>query len=133
MNEAEIEVLIYDLQRVLSQSEFSWAAEAAVQNRSPTDSRASVALALLQAIESVTVDLADVEAAMLERLDVESVDFQPSYEDAADVGTEGRSGEAFVEETSRMRGPLRSATIRELASLRSVFTEFRGRLYDNGN
>ncbi|HHV67769.1 hypothetical protein [Brucella intermedia] len=133
MNEAEIEALISDLQRVLSQSEFSWVADAALQNRSPTDSRALVALALLQAIESVTVDLAEVEAAVLERLDVEGVDFQPSYEDAADVGTDGRTGEAFVEETSRMRGPLRSATIRELASLRSVFTEFRGHLYDNGN
>jgi hypothetical protein len=136
MDEEEIERLIADLRTMLIVRGFGWAAAQAEMGVFSDANRYWVAQALIDAAESVTVDLAEVEIRMLDRLEVEDVEFKPDDDDDSDsdigsVPPRHESRDDPLGLTENLRGEERRAVLQDLATRRSVFIELR-RLLDVG-
>lgn len=117
--------MVADLRALLIENGFGWAAEQAEQGLPPEVSMMTVALALIQATESVTVDLAEAEIVALDGLGVEDIDFKPPPEEAAE--TDGPRARAIISEAGadRLRGPFRRKVLEDLANRRAIFDELR--------
>jgi hypothetical protein len=132
MSDEEIDDLIAKLQAMLNRNGFGYAAEEAEDGLYATVGRRARALALIDAAEGVTVDLADMELRVLDRLEAEELVFAPDLDDefgesvraqgAGDVGDLESGG------ADRLRGPQRRAFVTELAASRGVFRDLRRRL-----
>lgn len=132
MNDDEMDELIAILRAMLIRNGFGYVAEEAEEGLYPTAGRRARALALIEAAEGVTVDLADIELRGLDRLESEEIVFQRDDEDQAGDYTraqDARGGpEAGVSGSDRLRGPQRYAHVADLASRRAVFRQLRKRL-----
>ncbi|QIR84908.1 hypothetical protein [Paracoccus sp. AK26] len=129
MEDDEIENLIVGLRTLLDDNGFGWAREQAEAALDPGWQRRWLARALLDAAESVTVDLAQAELAMLETLGTDEVDFEPDgsvdVDGAIVVAAERGSASEMIDQP---RGALRRKTIQELASKRYAFQMLREQL-----
>ncbi len=126
MDDQEIAVLIDDLRRMLDENGFSWAREQAESALHPAAPVRSLALALLAAAESVTVDLARCEGAMLEAFGVDEVQFKP--DDDAEQGGDGVIPSSPVsppDPPRRLRGPERREVLRRLSEQGGTFAALR--------
>lgn len=129
MDDEEIEGLIAALRGMLDENGFSWARQQAEAALDPGWHRRWLARALLDAAENVTVDLAQVELAVLSGLGTDDVGLKP--DDGADP-----DGDTFVPEersefTERIdirRGPERRETLHRLAGMRDEFEMLRAQL-----
>ena len=132
MNDDEMDELIASLRAMLIRYGFGYVAEEAEEGLYPTAGRRARALALIDAAEGVTVDLADIELRLLDRLEAEEIVFQRDDEDEAGdytrVQDAGGDPEAGAGGGDRLRGPQRYALVAELASRRAVFRQLRRRL-----
>lgn len=129
MDDEEIEGLIAALQAMLDDNGFSWARQQAEAALDPGWHRRWFARALLDAAENVTVDLAQVELAVLSGLGTDDVNFKP--DDGADPDgdtflPEERS--EFAERIDMLRGPERRETLQRLARMRDEFRMLRAQL-----
>ncbi len=128
MDDEDLERMVADLRAMLVENGFGWAAEQAEQGLPPEASMRSVALALIQATESVTVDLAQAELAALEGLGVEDIDFKPPPEEATEA--DAPRARTIIPEAGadRLRGPSRRKVLEDLANRRAIFDELRENL-----
>ncbi|MBX9717574.1 MAG: hypothetical protein K2X36_01870 [Microbacteriaceae bacterium] len=130
MEDGEVEELISQLREMMNAHGFAWArgeAEAAVE---PHWQRIWLARALLDAAQSVTVDLAQAELSMLETFDAE-VEFELDDNSALDgdvLAADVVGAQQATDQPERLGGPQRRRTIEELARLHGYFDELRGRL-----
>ncbi len=127
MDDQELERLIADLRDMMNRMGFGWAAVEAEETLYPTVALRTRALALIDAAEGATVDLAEVEMSALDILGSEGIDFAPDDEEEQDAGGDG------PRYASRADGDVRRAVGRrpalaELAAQRSAFDALRGRI-----
>ncbi len=131
MEDQEIDGLIAVLRAMMARNGFGWAADEAEAGLYATAGRRARARALIDAAEGVTVDLAEVEIRMLDRLGAEEVLFKPDP-DAGDgerpSGPLEEDGDFALGDRDRLRGQRRRAALAQLASQRAMFEELRGRL-----
>ena len=132
MSDEEIDDLVAKLRAMLNRNGFGYAAEEAEDGLYATVGHRARALALINAAEGVTVDLADMELRVLDHLEAEELVFGPDDEDqsvdpvrAQDVGDGVDAGPGGAD---RLRGPQRRAFVTELAASRGVFRDLRRRL-----
>jgi hypothetical protein len=83
MDDDELEELIVGLRGHLVEHGFAWAADQAEASLGPEADRRTTALALLGAAESVTIELARVELAIVSKLQVEDIQFYPDVPEIA--------------------------------------------------
>lgn len=130
MNDEEIERLIIELREMLFRKGFGWAAVEAEESLYPTVTLRTRALALINAAEIVTVDLATVEMAADDTLGGEGVRFKPDEvgrdndEDAFALRDRG----AVDFDAEPLSGPQRRAVLADLSARREVFIVLRTRL-----
>lgn len=130
MEEEEVEELISQLREMMDANGFAWAREEAEVAVEPHWQRRWLARALLDAAQSMTVDLADAERSMIQALDAE-VEFEPDDGAAPDgevVAADLEDVSRTTDRPERLRGQQRRQTIESLAGLRGYFDELRGRL-----
>lgn len=130
MEDQEVEQLIAELRILLDTNGFGWAREEAESSLDPAWPSRWLARALIVAAETVTVDLALAELAMIKTFDTE-VEFKPD-------DTAGPDGDTFVVDGSaafaqrpppdRLRGPQRRQALEGVASVRRSFEELKARL-----
>lgn len=126
MSDDEIERLVAELRTMLVQNGFGWAAEQAEQCLPPEASPAYLARALIQAAESVTVDLADAEITMLKVLGVGDVDFKPDLDSTVDGGGAVQRRDGFsLAGIERLHGSQRLMALEDLAGQREAFDKLR--------
>lgn len=132
MEDDEIERLIAELREMLHQAGFGWAEEQAQAALSPASPAHIVAHALIDAAETVTVDLAQAEIASLRELRVEEIVFRVD----PDADGDSYDGERIVDELkaiigdggSWLRGQERRAALEVMSGYAHVFAELRVRL-----
>lgn len=130
MEEKEIEELISQLREMMDASGFIWArveAEAAVEPYWP---RRWLARALLDAAQSVTVDLAEAELSLFETFDAE-VEFERDDGAAPDgevLAADFERARQATEQPERLRGQQRRQAVEKLARQSGYFDELRGML-----
>jgi hypothetical protein len=120
MDDREIDALIAELRRMLDEDGFGWAREQAEGALPPATPPRSMALALIAAAESVTVDLARSELAMLDSFGTEEIHFRPDL--GADPDGDGPVPPA---PSDRLRGAERQAALRILAEQGEAFARLR--------
>tara|TARA_R110002124_G_scaffold16882_7_gene71441 strand:- start:7886 stop:8287 length:402 start_codon:yes stop_codon:yes gene_type:complete len=131
MGDDEIEELIAAVSSLLDANGFGWAREQAEAGLDPRWHRRWLARALIDASESVTVDLAQAELDVLSTFGADDVHFKP--DDGADP-----DGDAFVTSESTqvaktietLNGPERRETLQRLAGMRLEFQILREQLND---
>ena len=130
MENEEILQLITELRRKLVDNGFGWVVDEAEAELYATVELRTRALALIDAAESVTVNIADVELRTLDVLDVENVDFQRDEVDPTegDVGMEQPFAVEIISGTDGLRGAQRREALELLAEQRLAFTSLRRRL-----
>ncbi|GEM_PF-2685156 len=130
MDDEEIEQLISELRELLFRRGFGWAAVDAEESLYPTVTRRTRALALISAVEYVTVDLAAVEMRVSDVFGGEDVRFKPDEAYSDDGGEAldltGRRTADF--EAEPISGPQRRAALADLSARRQAFTILRSRL-----
>lgn len=130
MEEGEVEELISQLREMMDANGFAWAREEAEAAVEPHWQRRWLARALLDAAQSVTVDLAEVELSMFDTFDAE-VEFERDDGAAPDgevVAADLEDARQATDQPERLRGQRRRETVETLAGLRRYFDELRGRL-----
>jgi hypothetical protein len=132
MSDDEIDELIERLRAMLIRAGFGSTVEEAEHGLYPTAGRRARALALIDAAEGVTVDLADIELRVLDRLGAEEVVFRRDNEDQVDdpsrVSGTGDAADTAAYGEDRLRGPQRRGFLTQIAARRGVFRELRRRL-----
>lgn len=113
---------------------FGWVVDEAEAELYPSVALRTRALVLIDAAESATVELAEVELRMLDVLEVEGVDFEPDEEDLSDGDV--LVGQASVDEAipgaDQFRGAQRRVKLEQLAEQRFAFEALRRRLNGDG-
>lgn len=130
MDDEDIRQLIAKLRTMLLANGFGWLVDEVEAELYPTVAPRTRALALIDAAEGVTVDLADAELRTLEILEVESIEFKPDEEDQPDrdvpAGQASR-GDASADD-ELLHGAERRAKLERLAEQRFAFRALRRRL-----
>ncbi len=130
MEDEEVEELISQLREMMDANGFAWARDEAEAVVEPHWQRRWLARALLQAAQSVTVDLAEAELSMFNTFEAE-VEFEPDDTAAPDgdvLATDVGDARQTVDQPKRLRGQQRRQMAEQLAGLRGYFGELRGRL-----
>jgi hypothetical protein len=130
MDDEEVEELISQLREMMDAKGFAWARDEAEAVVEPHWQRRWLARALLDAAQSVTVDLAEAELSMFKTFDAE-VEFEPDDGAAPDgdvLVADSEDVRQAVGQPERLRGQQRRHTVEQLAKLRGHFDELRGRL-----
>ncbi|MDR6955513.1 hypothetical protein J2X65_004893 [Ancylobacter sp. 3268] len=130
MDNDDIQQLITELRRMLVDNGFGWVVDEAETELYPTVALRTRALALIDATEGVTVNLAEIELRTLDVLEVEGVEFKPDEEDRPDGGVlvDQASGVEAIRSADRLRGAERRAKLKQLAEQRFAFQVLRRRL-----
>lgn len=137
MEDEDVERLIAELRESLRQTGFGWAAEQAEAALPPDAPARIVARVLVDAAETVTVDLAQAEIAALRQLGVEEIVFKvdPGADEGggeADRDANGRvlggARAAPFDEDNSLRGQQRRAALEVMPDYARVFAELRERL-----
>lgn len=129
MDDEEIEKIIGEFRTLLDEHGFGWAREQAEAALDQRWHRRRLARALIDVAETVTVDLAEAEIAMLDHFDVADIAFE--LDDGADP-----DGVVFVADeraavsgkVDRLCGPQRREVLQDLAGRRYAFEMLRGQL-----
>lgn len=132
MEDEEVEELVSQLREMMDANGFAWAREEAEAVVEPHWQRRWLARALLDAAQSVTVDLAEAELSMFKTFDAE-VEFEPDDGAAPDgdvLAADSEDARQAVDKPERLRGQQRRQAVEQLAGLRAHFDELRGRLDD---
>lgn len=139
MDKDEIERLIADLRAMMIETGFRWALEQAEFSLEPAADLVARAIALIDAAEGVTVDLAEAELRTLDGLRVEDIQLKPDDDD----GLEGEfnGDEVAVTQVARRasfadadgpRGLQRRAVLQNLVARRAMFENLRRSLGGDG-
>jgi hypothetical protein len=130
MEDEEVEELISQLRNMMDSNGFAWARDEAEAIVEPHWERRWLARALLDAAQSVTVDLAEAELSTFKTFDAE-VEFEPDDGAAPDgdvLAADSEVARQAVDQPERLRGQQRRQTVEQLAGLRGYLNELRGRL-----
>lgn len=130
MEEGEVEELISQLREMMDANGFAWAREEAEVAVEPHWQRRWLARALLDAAQSVTVDLAEAELSMFKTFDAE-VQFERddgAVPDGEIVAADLEDARQATDQLERLSGQQRRQTVEKLADLRGYFDELRERL-----
>lgn len=126
MNDDEIDALIANLRVMLNENGFGWAREQAEASIDQTWHPRWLAHALLDAAESVTVDLAEAELVVLNGFGVEDVTFERDGDADPDGDTIVPEGRAeYSEGIDRLRGFQRREALLGLVGMRETFQTLR--------
>lgn len=132
MEDDEVERLIAELREMLRKKGFGWAEEQALAALQPASPAHMVAHALIDAAETVTVDLAQAEIASLREIGVEDIVFEVDPDADGDSDGSGRvldeSKTISVDEGNWLRGQERKAALEVMSGYAHVFAELRVRL-----
>lgn len=132
MEDDEIERLIAELRETLHQTGFGWAEEQAQAALPPASPVHKVARALINAAETVTVELARAELASMRGLKVEEIVFKVDSDADGDSDRSVRgideSKMISVDEGNRLSGQERKAALKKILGSKRVFRELRLRL-----
>jgi GNAT superfamily N-acetyltransferase len=130
MEEGEVEELISLLREMMDANGFAWAREEAEAAVEPRWQRRWLARALLDAAQSVTVDLAEAELSMFKTFGAE-VQFERddgAVPDGEIVAADLEDARQATDQPERLSGQQRRQTVEKLADLRGYFDELRERL-----
>jgi hypothetical protein len=129
MGETEIERLIADLREMLARQGFGWAVDEAEEELYIGVASRTRALALIEAAEGVTVDLADIEVRLINEFVSENIKFNSDQADPeTDAGTDQARVRQSLSEKDELQGPTRTTVLLDLASHRETFLSLRRRL-----
>jgi hypothetical protein len=131
MDDEEIEQIIAKFRNLLNSHGFGWAREQAEATHDTTRDRCELAHSLLNAAETVTVHLAEMELSMLGAFRGE-VDFEADgkgYLDADEIEAPESSEER--RKFDRVRGSQRRELLNELSEKRAAFQKLRDLIDDN--
>lgn len=130
MDDEEIEQLIADLRELLFRKGFGWAAVEAEDPLNPMVAPRTRALALITAVEILTVDLADVELAADDIFGGEGIRFKADDSESIDSeeALTARDRKALDVGSPSLSGPRRREVLAGLAAHRQVFTALRSHL-----
>lgn len=132
MEDDEVARLIAELRETLRQTGFGWAEEQAQAALPPASPAHILAHALIDAAETVTVELAKAEIASMRELRVEEIVFKVDPD--ADGDSDGsvrdidESKMISVDEGNWLSGQERKAALKEILGSAHVFDELRMRL-----
>jgi hypothetical protein len=125
----EVERLIAELREMLRKTGFGWAEEQAQAALPPASPAHIVAQALIDAAETVTVDLAQAEIASLLELEVDEIVFKVDLDADGDSDGSGRvldeSKAMSVDEGNWLRGQERKAALGVMSRYADVFAQLR--------
>lgn len=131
MDEEEIEILIDKFRNLLNSHGFGWACEQAEAAHRPLQDRRALALSLLNAAETVTVHLAEMEISMLDTFGGE-VNFEADdkgYPDPEEIKAPESSDQRRT--FDRMPSIRRREFLNELVRKRATFQKLRNLIDDN--
>lgn len=130
MDDEEIEQLITELRELLFRKGFGWAAVEAEESLYTTVTPRTRALALINAAEIVTVDLAAMEITADDILGGGGVHFKPDEagRDNDEDAFELRDRRTVDLKEEPLSGPRRRAVLADLSARREVFIVLRSRL-----
>lgn len=130
MEEEEIERHTAALRELLIRNGFDWAVMEAEDALYPTVAPRTRLLALIDAAEGVTIDLAEIEIRTLDFFEAEDLQFKPDEEDQADtdIPRKGADAALYSSDADLPRGAQRRALLVELAGRRSAFDMLRRHL-----
>lgn len=130
MDNEEIQQLITELRRMLVENGFSWIANEAEADLAPIVAPRTRALALIDAVEGATTQLAEIEISALDVLNVEDIHFEADEErfpDGRELLGDAMEG-AASSIADQIRGARRRARLELLAEKGATFKMLRGRL-----
>ena len=138
MDEVEEGRILAELRAMLQETGFSWIAEQAEAALWPGSSDRAIVLALIDAAEAVTVDLAQAELDTMRLLEVDEIVFEsdPDPDPDPDPDGDGGDGRHFeptqarkdLDDNVRIREDLRRTTLSGMSQYMKVFEELRVRL-----
>lgn len=129
MDDEEIEKTIIELRNLLDDHGFGWAREQAEATFDPGWNRRWLAHALIDAAETVTVDLAEAETVMLDLFGTDEVSFKHDEDADSEMAAFVVDGSDAVDgKGDRLRGPQRREALKDLIGKRYAFQMLKARL-----
>ena len=132
MDEDEIEGLTTELRTLLDENGFGWMRQQGEAALDPSWHPRWLALALLDAAENVTVDLANAELAIMDAFGTDEIRFEPGEAEDFDSEITGMGERSATTEQAleQLHGPQRRGTLEELADTREAFQRLRELISD---
>lgn len=135
MDEEEVALLIVELREVLEERGFEWLVDQVISSLPSSDSDTHLAIALVDAVEAVTVDLAKAELFAMRTLKVDEILFKPGPNAQSEEGDDQTLVEIATSRATfdyeRLRGEERNAVLRNITEAAKTFRDLKERL--NGN